>query len=199
MAPIPLSLLGGTETSSQQTRTPKVDLQYLIWELVSLKVLWKHLWMIFIHCSGRAWISFQSYLTPWWPTDIWHPKLSQTYQATLVFSKWTQLKTSSRHAGGTARGVSGYWDELLAVPTLGREGAHWHHSQTPSRTRCRWEESPPQTLLQLSSLLARGVWGLSEKLKEKTQIFTRAWRAEVAAPRLLSFHSWKHLLGDFWF
>lgn len=70
-------------------------------------------------------------------------------------------------SGGTTRGITGYWDNLLAVLTLEREGADSHHSQTPSRTHCKWEKTPPQILLQPPSHLAKVVWGPSEKLKEK--------------------------------
>lgn len=70
-------------------------------------------------------------------------------------------------SGGTARDITGYWDDLPTVPTLEREGADLHHSQTPSKTHCKWEKTPPQTLLQLSSHLAEVVWDVSEKLKEK--------------------------------
>lgn len=94
------------------------------------------------------------------------PQVTSNFSSTSCFQlnpADSQLQTR----WGNCKRCSRYWGELLTVPTLGREGADWHHSLTPSRTRCRWEETPPQTLLQLSSLLAREVWGLSEKLKEK--------------------------------
>lgn len=60
-----------------------------------------------------------------------------------------------------------YWNNLLTVHTLGREGADLHHSQTPSRTHCKREKNPSQILFQLLSLPTKVVWDPSEKLKEK--------------------------------
>lgn len=51
-------------------------------------------------CSRKAWIFFQSHTTPWWPTNIWQPKLSQTSSAPLVLSSWTQLQV---HWGSSQR------------------------------------------------------------------------------------------------
>lgn len=101
--------------------------------------------------------------------------------------------------GGTTRGITEYWDNLLTVPTLEREGADSHHSQTPSRTHCKWEKTPPQILLQLSSHLAKVVWGPSEKLKEKQHKHSLEQSKQLSlCLGYFSFHRWKHIgLGLF--
>lgn len=69
-------------------------------------------------------------------------------------------------SAGTWRDNYKAWDNVT-VPTLGREGENWHHSQRPARTHCKWEKTPPQSPLLLSSHLAKVAWDPSEKLKEK--------------------------------
>lgn len=82
-------------------------------------------------------------------------------------ARWQQAPDMS---GGIARAITGYWDNLLSDPTLERGGADLHHSQTPSRIHCKWEKTPPQILLQLSSHLAKVVWNPCEKLKKEQKL-----------------------------